>query len=399
MADSDLQDLDFDHLDPAYRGFIDEALAQYGLDPAVFCTPVPAADEMTFKALLPNYEFDRNIGAFKFTEATLRHFDAYDQIVRGVFGGFERLNSVLDFASGYGRLTRILIQKLPRDRIWVSDIYAEAVDWQAQTFGVNAFASSPDPALLDHAGGHDLVFVGSMFSHLPAGLFHDWLAKLYGFLGPRGVLAFSVHDEALLPAGESMDATGLRYFRASESGSLDADIYGMSYVTEAFVADAIARVAPGVASRRFPKGLYENQDLYVVGTPGVDLQRLVLASTPMGGLETITLLPTGEAEFAGWAIERTPGQRIERIGVLVDGAPAAEILPATERPDVLAAFPCAANTPVGWRFRLSAAEAAPGARLRLQLQSTSGLSGHVFAQMPAPAAMTYSGWSRRALRD
>ena len=222
------------------------------------------------------------------------------------------------------------------------------------------------------------------------------LGKLHGFLGPRGGLAFSVHDQAILPAGQVMDPSGLTYLRFSESGSLDLEIYGMSYVTQAYVAAAIEAVSPGASWRRFPKGLYENQDLYVMGAPGVDLSRLTVASTPMGGFETATLLPTGETEYAGWALERTPGCEIALVGVHVDDRPVVSIVPDHERPDVLAAFPGAPNAPVGWRFRL---QAPAGAMVRLHLQSSSGLTGYAYAQAPAAAAMTYSGWSRRALRS
>src|SRR5512135_2001019 len=91
-------DLAFEALDPAYRGFIEEQLALYGLDRRAFCRPIAAADEMFFKAILPNYEHDAGIAAFKYVESTLRFFDAYEQVVGQVFGGFDRLTSVLDFA-------------------------------------------------------------------------------------------------------------------------------------------------------------------------------------------------------------------------------------------------------------------------------------------------------------
>jgi hypothetical protein len=194
-----------------------------------------------------------------------------------------------------------------------------------------------------------------------------------------------------------MDASGLRFLRFSESGSLDLDIYGMSYVTEAFVGRAIARLGAGLAWRRFPKGIYENQDLYVVGAPGVDLAQLKVASTPMGGLERLSHLTHGGLELAGWLIERTPGEAVEQVIVLRDEEVLAQAEPREPRPDVLRHFPGAANAPQAWRLRLRPAQVSAGARLRIELRSSSGLVGMAYAEVPAPAAMTYSGWSRRAL--
>ncbi len=391
-------DLSFEQVDPVYRGFIEDYLRLHGVDPIKFCKPLPGQDEMFFNAILPNYEFDASISAFKFVESAMRLGDAYRQIAQGVFGGFDKLGTVLDFASGWGRLTRLLEQRLRPDQIYVADIYHQAIDWQVATFEVNGVHSAKDPAAFEHAGKHDIVLVGSMFSHLPTELFHQWLVRLYDLVSDRGVLAFSVHDEAILPAGEVMDPSGLSYLRFSESGSLDLEIYGMSYVTEAFVGAAIARLGSGLSWRRFPKGLYENQDLYVVGAPGVDISTLTVASTPMAGFESVTTLPTGEIEFSGWAIERTPWATIEAVEVHVDGVQVLSFTPQALRPDVLKHFPGSANTPVGWSFRIDHEKAPAGAMLRAQFPSSSGLTGYCYAQVPKPATFTYSGWSRRALR-
>lgn len=392
-------DLTLDAVDPRYRRFLLDHIGRYGLDPDHFWAPLPAADEMFFKAILPNFEHDTGIAAFKFTESTLRLYEAYRQVVEQVFGGFDRLDTVLDFASGYGRLTRVLTQKLAPSQVFVSDIYAEAIAWQAQTFGVNAVPSAPSPAEFTHARTHDIVFVGSLFSHLPAELFHAWLARLYQLVAPGGVLAFSVHDETFLPEGQAMDPSGLAYFRTSESGSLDHDIYGMSYVSEAFVGEAIARLPGAPGWRRFHKGLYENQDLYVVGGPGRDVSQLGVASTPMGGFEAATALTNGDVEFSGWVLERTPGAQIARLSVTVDGEPRLSVTPEGERADVLRHFPKAANAPLGFRFRLPRGQTPDGALIRVGLESTSGLCGYAYAEFPPPTAMTYSGWSRRGLRQ
>lgn len=394
------QQLDFGTIDATYRGYMDDYLTRKGFDPAGFLVPLPTADEMYFKALLPNYEGDHGIASFKFVESTMRLHDAYGQIVDQLFGGYDKLNTVLDFASGYGRLTRALVQKLPADRIHVADIYSDAIAWQVATFGVNGVISVPDPAQLNHHGQHDIVFVGSLFSHLPTELFHRWLARLYALVSPGGVLAFSVHDETFLPPGEAMDNSGLRYFRNSESGSLDHDIYGMSYVTEAFVGKAISRLGTngGPSWRRFHKGLYENQDLYIVGGAERDVSNVRVASAPMGGFESVTLLTTGDLECAGWVQERSPELRIEAVSVHVDGEKWGEAKLGGTRSDVAAHFPHAANMARDWRFRLPRSAAAPGAVVRLDLESDSGLVTYAYARVPTDPALTYSGWSRRGLR-
>jgi len=391
--------LDFTLIEPRYRKWLDDYLRAYEFDPASFClAPQPAEDEMFFKALLPNFDSDRGIGAFKFVEATMRHYSAIAQIADQLFGGFDKVTSILDFASGYGRLTRALIQRLPVSSIWVSDIYEEAIDWQLRTFGVKAFPSFSHPETVDHAETHDIVFVGSLFSHLPGDLFRAWLTRLHQMVGPNGVLAFSVHDESLLGPAEAMDASGIRFFPHSESESLDPAIYGMAYVTEAFVADAIRSIAPDNPPvwQHFPKGLYENQALYVVAGSNGDLAALQIASPPMGGFETATLLTNGDVDFDGWAIERTPGESLTLM-VLVDGQRIGDATRTGDRPDVQKRFPASPSPPAGWRFRLSRAQALAGAMIRLDMTSSSGLVTYAYAEMPSDPAMTYSGWSRRDL--
>src|SRR6478672_11455417 len=56
------------------------------------------------------------------------------QVVEWKFGSLEKVTAFLDFASGYGRFTRFLVQHMPAARIWVSDIQANAVAFQEEQF-------------------------------------------------------------------------------------------------------------------------------------------------------------------------------------------------------------------------------------------------------------------------
>jgi SAM-dependent methyltransferase len=129
---------------------------------------------------------------------------------------------VLDFASGYGRVTRFLLDAVPAERLWVSDILAEAVAAQRASFGVHGFVSTLRPEDLAAPRAFDAITVTSLFTHLPEERFHAWLAALWRLVRPGGVLLFSTHDAALHPAEEKRCAR-FAFERTSESRSLSLD--------------------------------------------------------------------------------------------------------------------------------------------------------------------------------
>lgn len=72
--------------------------------------------------------------------------------------------------------------------------------------------------------GFDMIWVASLFSHLPDRLFRAWLTKLHALLAPGGVLCFSVRDESQFVG--QMPAEGFVYRPESEQIPIDASIYG-----------------------------------------------------------------------------------------------------------------------------------------------------------------------------
>lgn len=225
------------------------------------------------------------------------------QIVEWRFGSFQRVASLLDFASGYGRLTRYLVRELPPERVFASDIYTGAVGFIRDTLGAQTFASVTNPDELRIDRRFDMIFVASLFSHLPERTFTRWLGALHTIAAPGGVLVFSVLDQSILDPATAMPASGLLFHSANESRTLRPDDYGLTYVTEDFVARAIAEATLGRARyRRVPGTKIFEQDLYIVVSDRTEeLEHLRVEHSPQGFLDECRLVAPNELHVRGWA--------------------------------------------------------------------------------------------------
>src|SRR5436309_14349941 len=77
-------------------------------------------------------------------------------------------HNVLDFPSGHGRVLRTLKAAFPRARLTACDIDHDAVDFCAETFGAEPIYSDEDPRAIELPGQYDLIWCGSLFTHLDA---------------------------------------------------------------------------------------------------------------------------------------------------------------------------------------------------------------------------------------
>jgi SAM-dependent methyltransferase len=365
----------FSDVDPAYQAFVQDVIGRFGFDAATFHLDLAPADEMFFKGILPGYADRPGAAYYRYMESALRTHHVYRQLA-DYLGGYRALERVLDFGSGYGRLTRTLIHRMDPQRLWVSDIYGDAVAWQTQAFGVNGVVSAPDPAAFDAPGTYSIVFAASVFSHFPDGLFQRWLTRLASLVRPEGLLAFSVHGVALAPEDVTIGPDGIGYARWSESETLDPGIYGMSYVTEDFVRRAVGETCGAEAARNlrcFPRALFEKQDLYVVGGAGQALDDLKVVATPVGGVNSFGRL---DKPWTGWGVESNPGHQILRADLFVDDQFAGFMRPTADNEQTLQFFPGAPNMPVTWAFAPTAGE---GRRLmRVELVSDTGLKAYAY---------------------
>ena len=180
-----------------------------------------------------------------------------------------KTQSVLEFASGHGRFTRHLVKALGASRVVANDVVVDSVEFSRKTFGVEGFVSPSVPEQVQWDKQHDLVFVLSLFTHLPASTWSRWLKRIYDMVAPGGVLVFTTHGaEAVFKQNVTLDENGYFFVASSESNAIDGQEYGTTFTSEAFVRARIAETLPEarllkVAERQF----WHHQDAIVIEKP------------------------------------------------------------------------------------------------------------------------------------
>lgn len=287
-------------------------------------------DMLDFALQLFGYDRDRALTSY-FQNALeqfqlVRHIAAWRTAGRGPIG------RMLDFASGYGRLTRLLVHEHLADEVTVSDILAGGMEFQAQQFGVRTILSTTDPKDFAAPDQYDLIFVASLFTHLPEATFLAWLRRLAELLTPSGLLIFSVHDELLAP--EPFDG-GIRFESRSESRVLDANDYGSTWVTESYVREQVAAIDPGLACIRMRRALAEWQDVYVISPSPIASAEP--RRVPKGFVDRLEAAADG-VHLQGWATGVTEkADRVDvRLGHRLEDAVVATTRDFAPRPDVAA---------------------------------------------------------------
>jgi len=285
------------------------------------------------------FEHDRDRAIENYFQNGLEQFELVRHIAR-----WRRpvpVRRMLDFASGYGRLTRFLVHEKLAEEVTVCDILEEGMAFQAEQFGVRAIVSTTLPENLVVPERYDLIFVASLFTHLPPATFTPWLRRLAEMLEPEGLLIFSVHDETLAP--DRVD--GIRFATNSESRVLDTSEYGSTWVTEAWVREQVAAIDPSFACVRLPRALSDWQDVYVVSPSPIADPRP--RRTPKIFVDRFWIADEG-VRLAGWAtLVDAPAARVEvRLGDDV----VASTTTFHPRPDVAARLASPAATSSGWEL-------------------------------------------------
>ena len=116
---------------------------------------------------------------------------------------FADVTSCLDFGCGHGRVLRLLCQKIPPRRITACDVDPGGVGFCAAEFGVRPLLSRWRVEEI-RLKTYDLIWSGSVLTHLDAAAGEALFAKLAQSLLPGGLLTFSIHGQFSLEGLEHL---------------------------------------------------------------------------------------------------------------------------------------------------------------------------------------------------
>jgi SAM-dependent methyltransferase len=175
---------------------------------------------------------------------------------------------VLDFGCGCGRLAGAIIETDAAVSYVGCDVDARAIAWcQAHLTPHRFLATTDRPPLPFAAGSFDVIWCGSVFTHLDEERQFVWLDELARLLRPGGVLLASVHGRESwrerLPswAKAKLEKSGFLYARTNVDAGVHPDWYQVAWHTEAYVRRHWARFFD--VRGYLPRGFNNHQDIVV----------------------------------------------------------------------------------------------------------------------------------------
>lgn len=112
---------------------------------------------------------------------------------------------VLDLPCGHGRVLRFLSRRFPQAACTACDLDRDGVDFCARVFGATPVYSTSDLDTLSFDARFDLIWCGSLITHLDANQTRALFRLFARQLAPGGLLVFSAHGDFVarrMPTGE-----------------------------------------------------------------------------------------------------------------------------------------------------------------------------------------------------
>jgi 2-polyprenyl-3-methyl-5-hydroxy-6-metoxy-1,4-benzoquinol methylase len=202
-----------------------------------------------------SYYRNGNIGATKVRDLIAKHIHG------------DLVERILDFASGYGCVSRHFKNVMPNTSLTAMDIHEHAYHFNKMHFGVDAIVSSEDPVGVNVPHLFDVVFALSFFSHMPDRIFAVWLGKLSSFVRLGGIVIFTTHGETThnnVIKHISVNNEGYGFISDSEQFDLSTESYGHAITYSKYVLDKIKMLPHMKLVESIPGDWWGHQDVFIL---------------------------------------------------------------------------------------------------------------------------------------
>lgn len=199
-------------------------------------------------------------------------------IVRGLVASrLPAVTTLLDLPCGHGRVARHLRAAFPQARLTFCDINPSAVDFCVARLGGEGLYGNSDLTRLVFPHRFDVIWVGSLFTHLDRERTRDWLTHLAGFVEDDGILVATFHGRGTIDMHRRYPMIGedrwrhiLRQFEETGYGYADYpdrqdDHYGISLSSPASMMDIIYGIKGVRVLSYHERGWDDHQDVVVLG--------------------------------------------------------------------------------------------------------------------------------------
>ena len=187
-----------------------------------------------------------------------------------------KVTRVLDLPCGHGRVGRHLAAAFPSAEIFFCDIDREAVDFCATEFNGIPLYSEVDLTKANIPSNIDVIWIGSLFTHLDKRTMATWLEYLSRHLSNNGIIVATFHGyfTAINPPADArinfhelrleFDASGYAFHAYAASDPARGIDYGFSVAKPSTILD-VADAIPGTRVASYTeRGWGRNHDVLVL---------------------------------------------------------------------------------------------------------------------------------------
>jgi SAM-dependent methyltransferase len=183
------------------------------------------------------------------------------------------IESCLEIGCGYGRIVRELRREIPPSAVSVCDVIDEGTRFTAAEFGVRRVpiveAMGPE-----YDCSFDLIYLLSVYTHLPRHMIENNLGRVSALLKPSGVLVFSTHGKQSAEMAEIYE----QYWLNKEKLNAELELtgffyerypyyyaeYGLTWIVTDEVKKIVANAAPTLDFlAHHPLAVDAHQDVFV----------------------------------------------------------------------------------------------------------------------------------------